>query len=190
MFSLIDKAWSAVQKVFDTAAHFLMRRLGWKKSFMRRCLWHAIVACWSAYAVFLPIRASTSHFPRPVCVAANVGLALLYFAYMTWRYRADDRTDWRRSGAILSPTDAGRAQFVGLWKLLSIGLAYDALWYRPLLARIDAANRPNHLMSALCVSIMAAAFLLEAYLVKTPDRPPPLEEKKAVLVPAYATSRR
>jgi hypothetical protein len=184
MLSIISKFDGLLQKIVDSSAFFVMRRFGWRKAYLRYCL--AAVSCASLGGIVMAT-VRTNGF------GGNAIFLTLILAWMMaithLNYRGDNLDEDKK--AILYPADVRRLPtlpfFKGLWFALLFIDIFVAV-YGPLLdGKLDGGMFK---FKCACDLGWDISMIIEAYLVKTPRIPPPLEEKKAVLVPAYATSRR
>jgi hypothetical protein len=184
MLVLISRFDDLMQKAVDHAAFFLMRRFGWRKAYIRYCL--AALACVSMGGILMAsVRAKG--FDGGLIIMILLLAAMMAMTHFS--YSRDSSHEGKN--AILYPADVRR---------LSSLTPFKCLWFFFLCRDIvDTVRGPlpgskvvGAMFTFTCVCYLAwdIAMILEHYLVKTPRIPPPLEEKKAVLVPAYATSRR
>jgi hypothetical protein len=159
-----------VQKAVDTASHAVMRRCGIEKPSIR----YAIFGFCGA--VQLAKCAVNLAFGRADFL---ISFLLLMFAggWAVGHYRRDALAD--REEFILSPFDAERAETVHRWKLFLLAvIALNALVViiGPSKEVVEAAPRLAKVNPCLSI-VMFAALFVEAYLVKTPKRPPSARKK-------------
>jgi len=174
MLSLLSRLDAAVQKAVDAFVFFLMRHLGWKKSFIRYGSYSVAVTCIAS----VPFLQAAAGVPLTEVGFGALAVLVPLFLFIQWADCRQDLEAERRPGAASRADryDLTDAAFKMLFWILAI-TNVAGFWRIPLDWRAKELPAATcHMMTAM-LELLHAAMLFLAYLKRTPSNPPPAEEK-------------
>jgi hypothetical protein len=188
MRQFLSRADDLVQKAFDAFIFFLMRRFGWKKSFIRYAL-NALQILTVAGTAMCNWQVAAWRSVMPF----SIFIVVMLIFFQKSEYDRDRRAEER---GMVSANDRvagviGPFKFI-FWIFLVMDVLYltRVLDYRSALAiKVTSEEEWRWVDMKKWWSSGFDLFILASYyLLRTPNVPPPLEEKAPVLVPVASRS--
>lgn len=181
IIALLSRVDAAVQRRFDSACFFLMRRFGIRKSSIRyatNALIIAAFACGLAAEMRYGVASAFSIFVGSISIVIML-LAQHFAAH-------DDREAEARPGTV--PV-MDRKPDRGAWKLIAVIFLIltfpEFLYVPPKYAKVGLSEG-QHLFPAFCDVLFWLSYLGWMYLQKTPMNPPPEEAREPASEPQTA----
>jgi len=168
LVAALSRLDAAVQRRFDSACFFLMRRFGTRKSTMRYGLKAMFIIGMSGMAV----DSARKGDPLIAALLTVILLVLLHLQHLTQR---SDHAAEESSDGTVQPADPPYSGFDKLFA--SSGIVF---------ASVATPLRPDLALTLIGCVMASLAYLLMTYLAKTPMNPPAERARESALSPQTA----